>query len=213
MFSKSECDGFGNICGQIIITSLQSTENLQRRIPLDEALKGYLDMRGMSRELIDDASFYRYFLSFVEFRKVWNIAALVGALKHPDISDGKMIYDDITHSCAEVINQRYPMMLVEDDATFDALWGILERHQFRMNDDAMRDFLSFARNKFGISGENACEIFFMAENCKFEDIMIEECNQFVSNPKQFKGKSGCMASFAAMALIIGVPVGSAMWLL
>lgn len=57
MFSASECDGFGNRCGQIVVTSLQSFDNFKKQIPLDEALKQYFDIHGMPRDLLEDTLF------------------------------------------------------------------------------------------------------------------------------------------------------------
>lgn len=46
----------------------------------------------------------------------------------------------------------------------------------------------------------------------YEDIMTCAWESFLRHPEDFKGKSGCMASFAILALMLGVPLGSAMWL-
>ena len=117
----------------------------------------------------------------------------------------------MTHSFTQVVKARYPMGIVEDNITSDALWDILQKNQFKM-DDAMEDFFDFARSTFKIPEQKMCKAFFIAENKNFEELMIEGWKRFVAQPNEFKGKSGCMASFVTMALIIGVPVGSAMWL-
>lgn len=211
MFSKSECDGYGNICGQMVTTSLQ-LENCGKWIPLDEALKQYFDMHGISHETFDDALFHAYFLSFIELREIWFFATLRGAFKNnPNFPDGKIIYEIMTHSFTQVVKARYPMGIVEDNITSDALWDILQKNQFKM-DDTMEDFFDFARSTFKIPEQKMCKAFFIAENKNFEELMIEGWKRFVAKPNEFKGKSGCMASFVTMALIIGVPVGSAMWL-
>ena len=211
MFSASECDGFGNRCGQIVVTSLQSFDNFKKQVPLDEALKQYFDIQGKPRDLLEDTLFEWYFLSFIEFREIWFFAALRGALKHPNCQNGKEIYDIITHSFIQVIRSRYPVENVEN-IMFDKLWRILEKQGFRMNDDAIIDFCDFASSKFKIPKENKCETFFLAENHMYEDIMTCGWKSFLSHPEDFKGKSGCMASFAILALMLGVPLGSAMWL-
>lgn len=68
--------------------------------------------------------------------------ALKGAVKHPNFQNGKEVYDIITNSFLQVIRSRYPVGVVEDNITFDKLWRILEKQEFRMNDDAMNDFLT-----------------------------------------------------------------------
>ena len=211
-FSASECDGFGNRCGQIVVTSLQSFDNFKKQVPLDEALKQYFDIQGKPRDLLEDTLFECYFLSYIEFREIWFFEALKGAAKHPNFQNGKEVYDIITNSFLQVIRSRYPVGVVEDNITFDKLWRILEKQEFRMNDDAMNDFFDFASSEYKIPKENMCETFFMIENHMYEDIMVSAWESFVSHPEDFKGKSGCMTSFAILALMLGVPLGSAMWL-
>ena len=159
MFSASECDGFGNRCGQIVVTSLQSFDNFKKQVPLDEALKQYFDIHGKPRDLLEDIFFKSYFLSYIEFREIWVFEELKGAAKHPNFQNGKEVYDIITNSFLQVIRSRYPRDCVEENIIFDKLWGILEKQGFRMNDDAIIDFCDFASSKYKIPKENKCETF------------------------------------------------------
>lgn len=159
MFSASECDGFGNRCGQIVVTSLQSFDNFKKQVPLDEALKQYFDIHGKPRDLLEDIFFKSYFLSYIEFREIWLLEELKGAAKHPNFQNGKEVYDIITNSFLQVIRSRYPRDRVEENIIFDKLWGILEKQGFRMNDDAIIDFCDFASSKYKIPKEYKCETF------------------------------------------------------
>ncbi len=184
-FSASECDGFGNRCGQIVVTSLQSFDNIKKQVPLDEALKQYFDIHGKPRDLLEDTLFECYFLSFIEFREIWFFEALKGAAKHPNFQNGKEVYDIITNSFLQVIRSRYPVGVVEDNITFDKLWRILEKQGFKMNNDAIIDFCDFASSEYKIPKEYKCETFFISESHMYEALMTSAWVSFLRGPDDF----------------------------